>query len=86
MRDCVLPPAPVTCEACDADAFALASARENPSTGRIHITLRCGACGRWQHHSLTTSDAERFRAHQDATQRQIARVLAAMLRAAAVDR
>lgn len=85
MRARFLPAAPVTCEACDADAFAILSTATNPSTGGTHVRLRCGACGLWQARTLDAKTAERFRDHLDETQRQIARVLAAMLRAAAND-
>jgi hypothetical protein len=85
MRARFLPAAPVTCEACDADAFAILSTTTDPATGGVHVRLRCGACGLWQIRDLDAKTAARFREHLDVTQRQIARVLAAMLRAAAND-
>lgn len=85
MRARFLPTAPVTCEACDADAFAILSIATEPSTGATHLRFRCGACGLWQARDLDPKTAARFREHLDATQRQIARVLASMLRAAAND-
>jgi hypothetical protein len=83
MRDRILPAAPVTCVACAADAFALATTVEDLAKGCVRVHLRCGACGLWQQHELDAATADRFREHLDVTQRQIARVLAAMLRAGA---
>ena len=85
MRARFLPAAPVTCEACDADAFAILATATNPEAGTTHVRLRCGACGLRQVRDLDAKTAAGFREHLDATQRQIARVLAAMLRAAAND-
>ncbi len=85
MLDRFPPEAPVTCDACDADAFAIASTREETITGHVRFELRCGACGSWQHRSLSFREAARFRDHHAATRRQIARVLVAMLRAGALD-
>jgi hypothetical protein len=73
--------APVLCEACDADAFAIAATREETITGHVHLELRCGACGRWQTHTLSFRAATRFREHHDETRRQITRVLVSMMRA-----
>ncbi len=75
-----MPAAPVTCTACHADAFAVTW------TGDRHVHLRCGACGLRQDRTLDARTATRFREHHDATRRQIARVLTAMLRAAALER
>lgn len=84
MLDRLGPDAPVTCDACDADAFAIAAAREETVTGHVHLDLRCGACGTWQTRSLSYREAARFQEHHEAARRQIARVLVAMLRADAL--
>jgi hypothetical protein len=81
MLDRLAPDAPVLCEACDADAFAIAATHEETITGHVHLELRCGACGRWQTHTLSFREATRFREHHDAGRRQITRVLVSMLRA-----
>lgn len=80
--------APVTCEACGADAFAIASTHhDDPApapAARTRVSLRCGACGLWQDRLLDARTLTRFLEHHDATRRQISRLLVAMLRAAAV--
>jgi hypothetical protein len=81
MLDRSVPDAPVICEGCDADAFAIAATREETITGHVHLELRCGACGRWQTHTLSFRDAARFHEHHDAARRQITRVLVSMMRA-----
>jgi hypothetical protein len=86
MFDRFAPDAPVICEACDADAFAIVATREETITGHVHLQLRCGACGRWQDHALSFREAARFHEHHEATRRQIARLLVAMLRAEALER
>lgn len=86
MLDRLPPAAPVTCDACDADAFAIAGTREETITGHVRFALRCGACGTWQDRSLSFREARLFREHHEATRRQIARVLVAMLRADALGR
>lgn len=78
--------APVLCEACDADAFAVVASDEETITGHVHLTLRCGACGRWQDRTLSFREVTRFREHHDATRRQITRVLVSMMRAESLDR
>jgi hypothetical protein len=76
--------APVTCEACGADAFAIVSTHvDDPAPARTRVALRCGACGLWQDRTLDARTLTRFLEHHDATRRQIARLLVAMLRAAA---
>jgi hypothetical protein len=82
MRGRFLPAAPVTCVACASDAFAVGETHEDALTTRVHLELRCGACGLWQQRSLDAATADRFLDHLAATQRQIARVLVTMLRAA----
>jgi hypothetical protein len=86
MSDRFAPDAPVICEACDADAFAIVATREETITGHVHLQLRCGACGRWQDHTLSFREAARFNEHHEAARRQIARLLVAMLRAEALER
>lgn len=86
MHDRFEPDAPVTCDACDADAFAIGTALEETITGHVHLELRCGACGLWQDHTLSFRDAARFHEHHEATRRQITRLLVAYMRAEAVDR
>lgn len=81
MHDRFEPDAPVICEACDADAFAILSTDEETITGHVHFELRCGACGRWQSHTLSFREATRFDEHYERTRRQIARLLVSMLRA-----
>jgi hypothetical protein len=86
MRDRFEPDAPVTCEACDADAFAIAGTREETITGHVHLELRCGACGHWQDRTLSFREASRFHEHHEATRRQITRLLVAYMRAEALER
>lgn len=68
---------PVTCVACGADAFALGEASTDARTLDLELDLRCGACGLWQHRRLGPATADRFADHLAATQRTIARELAA---------
>jgi hypothetical protein len=84
MRARLLPTAPVTCVACAADAFAVGEARQDPLTTQVHFELRCGACGLWQQRTLDAATADAFLDHRAATQRQIARVLVALMRAASI--
>jgi len=68
---------PVTCVACGADAFAVGATSTDARTLDLELDLRCGACGRWQHRRLGAATADRFADHLAATQRMIARELAA---------
>jgi hypothetical protein len=80
MRRRLLPAAPVTCVGCGADAFAIGATREDALTLRLHLELRCGACGLWQQRALAPTTADRFLDHLAATQQQIARSLVALAR------
>jgi hypothetical protein len=71
---------PVTCVACGADAFAVGEASTDALTLDLDLDLRCGACGLWQHRRLAAATADRFADHLAATQRTIARELAASAR------
>ena len=82
MRGQLLPAAPVTCVVCASDGFAVGDTRQDALTTQVHFELRCGACGLWQQRTLDAATADRFLDHRAATQRQIARLLVTMLRAA----
>jgi hypothetical protein len=80
MRRRFLPAAPVTCVMCGADAFAVGEATEDDLTARLHLDLRCGACGLWQQRTLDLPTADRFLDHYAEGQQDIARELVSRAR------